>query len=239
MQIIETYEKIKKDFLRQDGIAGIFLIGKGAKVSKEEFDSLNDIDLLVVYDNDHVFMRKVELIEGKMFDISYISMTAIRELIDKKVPRWITIIGNSKSEGIFNTKLEEMIHETIDLYNDGTAKLTKDQIEVERFLISSKFEDILNRKDNEPEAMFLIDLLLKKITLTYFNFKRLWPCPDKKLLSVLKRVDEKAYDYCNKVILERDLDKRIELLREFVLYILEPYGGMCSTIEKREFPVGL
>lgn len=239
MQILETYEKIKRDFLKHDGIAGIFLVGRGAKVSKDEFDTLNDIDLLVIYDNDHLFMRKVEIIEGIMFDISYISMATIRELIDKKVPRWITIIGNGKSQGIFNTKLEEMIEETVELYKNGTPKLSEDQIEVERFLISSKFEDVVNRMDNEPEAMFLIDLLLKKITLTYFNFKSLWPCPDKKLLSVLKDVDTKAYDYCNSIILERNLEKRVGILREFVLYILEPYGGMCSTIEKRQFPVNL
>lgn len=237
MKIVEIYEKVIKEFLRHDGIAGIFLIGRGAKVPKEDFYSLNDIDILVVYDNENHFMRKVEVIDGVLFDISYISMGTIRELIDNRVPRWITVIGNCKAEGVYNTKLKDMIDETVKLYEDGTQALTKEEIEVERFLISTKYEDIVNRIENKPEAMFLIDLLVKRITQTYFHLKGLWPCPDKKILHVIEKVDKEASNYCNRIILERDVEKKVGILKDYILYVLEPYGGMSATLEKRKFPM--
>lgn len=89
---INMTDELKKD----DSIAAILLIGKTARTEEADFNALNDVDLLVVYESNCSFERQIEQIHGVPFDISYISIFDMITQVEGRSLIWVNMMMGAK-----------------------------------------------------------------------------------------------------------------------------------------------
>lgn len=235
MEIEKIFQKKIKSILEYENVLSILLIGAGAKIGKEDFNTLRDIDLFVITDEAYEFERELAIIEGVLFDVSYMSLNALKNAINDETPFLINSLQNYKFVYNINMDLIELLHKIQYVYKRGPQKLEKDEIDYIRFKLHQDFEDILNRKEDMINAGFLANNLFYNVLTSYFRLHSYWIPKDKKILNNIQKFDEILYNLCIDFTKEEELNAKIKVLNKIITYVLKPYGGVVKFWKRGKF----
>ena len=227
----EVVEEIKLD----NHVVAVLTIGKTAKVKSHEFNSLNDVDLLIVYDSNRSFERQVELIQDVPFDISYISIFDLITQVEGRSTIWVNMmigaqIYYSKNELVFG-----IIDRVKDIYLNGTTSLEKEDIDFIRFTLSQKFTDIKNRMKDKTVAKFLMQLLFQQLLEDYYVLNAIWFPNSKNLIEKLNIVSEPLCELSKEFINAWSLDEQLIIIEKMLQWVLEPFGGTLYEWKKGHY----
>lgn len=233
----KAYEEKVEKIIENEKVISILLIGAGARVKYDEFETLRDIDLFVITEEDYDFQREVIETYGVSFDISYMSIKAFKRGIDEQL---IFLINSLQSCTIvYNTNeaLEELLNKIKFLYEKGPAKLKKAESDYIRFKLYQDYVDILSRKEDRMNVLFLMNNLFYNILISYFKLNSFWIPKDKKILNYIQNIDNILYNLCIDFIEEDDSNLKLKKLDEILEYVLKSHGGAMVDWKKGKFPL--
>lgn len=235
MNILKVFNKKIEDIIQKEEALTILLIGSGATKNEKDFHKLKDIDLLIIT-NQGGFEREVVEIDNVKFDISYISFDALKKIVSEGVPfiinalkRYKCIYNKCKDVTIFLNKVK--------LISLKPKTISKEEIDYIRFSLFQSYEDILARKNDEGNYIFLTNNLFKDILTSYFKLNNFWVPKDKKILKELKAIDCNLYKMSKGFLKENNNYLKVNILKELIEYLLEPFGGVKRYWEKGRFPL--
>jgi hypothetical protein len=228
------YEKLNC-ILKGENVLSILMIGAGVKIENEYLDTLRDIDLFVITDEDYEFEREVIRIEGVSFDISYMSLKSFEKAIDDEIPFLINSLQSYKFVYNTNKNLIKLLEKIKHIYMRGPKKLEKDEIDYIRFKLYQDFEDILNRKKDVLSIKFLMNNLYYNALTSYYKLHGYWIPKDKKILKSIQKFDYIIYNLCIEFIKEEEVNEKLKILNEIIDYVLKPYGGVIKVWKRNRF----
>lgn len=237
MSYHEHFLSIVNRIKEEDNIAAILLIGKTAKVPEDNFDQLNDVDLLVVYENNRDFERQVEMINGVPFDISYISIFDLITQVEGRSIIWINMIMGAKIYFAKNELIFGIIDRVKDIYLSGTGKLSEEDVEFIRFKLSQQLVDIENRTKDVILASFLMHQLFNQSLENYYALNAMWLPNPKNMIENLEVIDENLSKMVKDFIFECTSKRQHAILIDIVDYVLEPFGGRLLTWKKGHYHI--
>jgi hypothetical protein len=230
---LEQVDNLKEE----PSVVAILLIGKTARAVDKKFNHLNDVDLLVVYENNRPFERQIEVIEDVPFDISYISIFDLITQVEGRSLIWVNMMMGaqiffSKNELIFG-----IIDRVKDIYLNGTNQLQDEEIQFIRFNVSQKIIDVENRKDDLILSGYLMQLLYNQVLEDYYALNAIWPPHPKNIFENLEVVDHDLCQLAKLFVNECTANRRLELLREIVDHVVKPHGGRLTTWKKGHYNI--
>jgi predicted nucleotidyltransferase len=229
--------KITDVIKEEDKVAAILLIGKTSRVKHQDFDSLNDVDLLVVYESNRTFERQVENIEGVPFDISYISIFDLITQVEGRSEIWVNIIMGAQVYYSENELIFGIIDRVKDIYLNGTSKLSLEDIEFIRFNLSQKLTDIENRMKDVVLSSYLMQRLFSKTIEDYYALNAMWLPNPKNMFENLEIVNSEIANLAKQFVYECTAKQQLNILREIVNIVLEPFGGRLTTWKKGHYHI--
>lgn len=237
MNYYDVFLEITESFKNEPSVVAILLIGKTARAQGRNFDHLNDVDLLIVYENNRPFERQIERIKDVPFDISYISIFDMITQVEGRSQIWVNMmmgaqIYYSKNELIFG-----IIDRVKDIYLNGTNILKSEDVEFIRFNLSQKIIDIENRMKDSVLSRYLMQRLFKLLLEDYYALNAIWPPHPKNTFENLEVVDSKLFQLARKFIVENDVKLQLSYLKEMVEYTLKPFGGPLTTWKKGHYNI--
>lgn len=229
----DVVESIKED----DHVVAILTIGKTAKVKDFNFNQLNDVDLLIVYDSNRSFERQVEDIKGVPFDISYISIFDLITQVENKSIIWVNMmigaqIYYSKNELVFG-----IIDRVKDIYLNGTVALEQAEIDFIRFTLSHKLKDVKNRMQDPILSKFLMQLLFHQILEDFYTLNARWFPNPKNLFDKLNIVSETLCDMSKAFLNACNLEEQLVIIEKMLKWVLEPFGGELYEWKKGPYNI--
>jgi len=230
---LEKTEELKNE----DSVVAILLIGKTARAEKEKFNHLNDIDLLVVYENNRSFEREIENIDGIPFDISYISIFDMITQVEDRSLIWVNMMMGAKIFFAQNELIFGIIDRVKDIYLNGTGEIKAEDLKFIRFNLSQKLIDIENRIHDVVLSSFLMQRLFMQVLEDYYTLNEIWQPHPKNTFENLDVVDPKLCHLAKTFVYECTAKRQFELLAEMVTYVLEPFGGRLMTWEKGPYNI--
>lgn len=237
MEIQKIIDKKIEEIISKENTLCILIIGAGAKIEKEKFHLLNDIDLFVIIKDSNNFEREVVSINGVKFDISYMSLDLFEKSVSEKWPLIAKMLSNYKKVYQSDNKISELLYTIHKIYWSGPKAIDINEIDYIRFKLYQDYEDILTRLDDKINSLFLMNNLFKNILVSHFKLNNLWVPKDKKILNILYEIDNDLFSLCNSFIMENNIEKKLDLLSEILRYVLIPFGGCLKHWEKGKFPV--
>jgi predicted nucleotidyltransferase len=229
----EVFEQLKEE----EHLAAILLVGKTAKAKEGAFDHLNDIDLLVVFDNNREFQRQVENIDVVPFDISYISIFDLITQVEERSEIWVNMIMGAKVYFSKNELIFGIIDRVKDIYLNGTGNLPEEEIKFIRFNLSNKLNDVMNRQSDVIVSSYLMQRLFDMTMTDYYAIKAIWQPSAKNLFDHLKVIDETLCNLSKEFIYECTAKGKLLVLEKIIDYVLEPIGGRLNTWEKGHYHI--
>ncbi|WP_183108741.1 nucleotidyltransferase domain-containing protein [Thermohalobacter berrensis] len=226
-------DKIIKD----KDVSSILLVGSAATKGNKEFSNLRDIDIFVITNKQSNFEREVIKIDGIEFDISYISKDLLSKCISQKVQFIINSLCSCKIIYSQDNEISDILEKICRTYYNGPKKLDKTEINYIRFNLFMKYKDLLRRREDFLNSLFLANNLFKEALVSYFKLNNLWIPKDKKLLKEIEKRDERLFFLSESFIKEGITDKKIELLEKIIYHILKPFGGPLEYWLKGKFPL--
>lgn len=227
-KFLEVTEELKKD----PAIAAILLIGKTSRVSEENFNQLNDVDMLAIYENNRSFERQVEKIDDVPFDISYISIFDLITQVEGRSNIWVNIIMGAKIYFSKNELIFGIIDRVKDIYLNGTHILKTDELNFIRFTLNQKLIDIENRMHDVVLSGFLMQRLFNQVLEDYYKLNALWPPHPKNAFENLEVVDPDLCKLAKDYVYECTAKRQFVILKEIVQKVLEPHGGPLNKWAK-------
>lgn len=237
MSYYSVFQEVIQDIKVEDNITAILFIGKTAKVKDKNFDHLNDIDLLIVYENNRPFERQVERIKDVPFDISYISIFDLITQVEGRSKIWVNMMMGASIYFAKNELVFGIIDRVKDIYLNGTVKLKQEDIQFIRFTLSQKLIDIENRMKDVILSSYLMQRLFNQAIEDYYALNAMWVPNGKNLFDNLEVVD---YDLCQlskQFIYECTAKGQLEHLEKIVDHVLSPVGGRLLTWHKGPYNI--
>ncbi|WP_432663494.1 hypothetical protein R9X47_23305 [Wukongibacter baidiensis] len=232
----KVYDRKIEQIIKAEKVLSILLIGAGANIEKSSFNTLRDIDLFVITDENYEFQREVAESEGVLFDISYMSLKSFEKGIDEKLSFLINSLQKCRIVYNINKSLQEFLEKIKSLHEIGPPKLENDEVNYIRYKLYQDYEDILSRKDDVLNVSFLINNLFYNILASYFKLNGYWMPKDKKILNNIEKIDNTLYILC-KDFIQEDYNSKLEKLDEILNYVLKPYGGTIKFWKRKKFPL--
>lgn len=203
--------------------------------SIEGLDKQRDIDIFVICRENHGFEREIKLLQDIEFDINYIDLATCKDLIDKK--RIFILKAFNKYKAIYITdEVKNIIDYSQDVFNKGPDKLDESFIQYLRFDYTMKLEDINKYREDKHTFNFMSQSLLQSIAKDYFRINNIWVPKDKKILSELRKIDNKIYLLITSYLQIEEPIIKYEYLVQIVKSVLESKGGLKYSWEKQKFP---
>lgn len=231
----DVYEELLANFKRDPDVEGVLLVGKGAKTPANEFDTLNDVDLIILTQSGKKNRREAKVIEDIDFDMSYLPISFVERCLMEKNILWIEILASGKI--VYSKGIESLIHQSKKIWSEGTAKLRLIQEEYWSFYLTNAKEDIKNRLSDEALANFLIMDFTSTVMRIVFKQHRLYiPLKKKRWLDQIKKLEPELALLIEKVLLSKELTEKVQFLEELYMKIVETLGGPCYTWSHEEFP---
>ncbi len=233
----KVYYKRIQEIIKSEKALSILLIGEGAKVEEKDFNTLKDIDLFVITDENHGFQREITEIEGVLFDISYMPVNLLRRSLNDALG---FIINSLQRYRVVYNKLEdleELLYRIKSIYVKGPKNLKASEVEYIRFKLYQDYEDILHRKEDTQNSLFLINNLFHGILISYFKLKHVWVPKDKKIINNIQNIDKILYNLCMDFSDENNFNQKLIKLYEILDYVLRPYGGVLKFWKRGRFPL--
>lgn len=237
MKYYEVFLEITNQLKEEPSVVSILLIGKTAKAKDQNFNHLNDVDLLVVYDNNRPFERQIERIKDVPFDISYISIFDMITQVEGRSLIWVNMMMGAQVYFSKNELIFGIIDRVKDIYLNGTNQLKEEDIRFIRFTLSQKLIDIENRKKDVILSGFLMQRLFNQVVDDYYAINAIWPPHPKNTFENLEVVDETLCKLAKDFVYECTMKRQLELLTSIVDHVLTPYGGRLTTWEKGHYNI--
>ncbi len=145
----------------------------------------------------------------------------------------------AKSKKVYkrNNEADEHFNKARQIFFDGPGKLSDEDVNYYRFLLSNRYDDVLKRSDREVEGDFMANIFVHEVIKIYFKLNNSWVPRDKKLLKIIFEVDIILYELIKASLKEQDLNQKIKICHDILVYVLRPYGGKLNTWDKSEFPI--
>lgn len=237
MSYYDVFLKVMDSLKKEEKVAAILLVGKTARVKPNQFNELNDVDLLVVYESNVPFERQVENIDGVPFDISYISIFDLITQVEGRSIIWVNIIMGAQVYHSSNELVFGIIDRVKDIYLNGTTKLNKEDIEFARFSLSQKLVDIENRMKDVVLSSYLMQKLFNKAIEDYYALNSMWLPNPKNMFENLEIVDAELCHLAKQFVYECTAKRQLQLLVDIVTHVLEPHGGRLTTWKKGHYHI--
>lgn len=226
------------DALKQEpSVAAILLIGKTARTEEENFNHLNDVDLLVVYESNRPFERQIEHIDGVPFDISYISIFDMITQVEGRSLIWVNMMMGAKVFYAKNELIFGIVDRVKDIYLNGTGQVKEEDIKFIRFTLSQKLLDVENRMKDVVLSSFLMQRLFMKVLEDYYTLNAIWPPHPKNTFENLDVVNQELSHLAKEFVNECTAKRQFELLSEMVDKVLEPFEGRLMIWEKGPYNI--
>ena len=227
----EMVEEIKKD----EHVVSILTIGKTAKVKDFNFNDLNDVDLLIVYDSNRPFERQVEFIKGVPFDISYISIFDLITQVEGRSTIWVNMMIGSQIYYSKNELVFGIIDRVKDIYLNGTIQLDQEDVDFIRFTLSQKLNDIKNRMQDPTISKYLMQLLFQQLLEDYYALNEIWFPNPKNVIDKLAIASEPLWNLSKSFLNTSSLEEQLIIIEKMLQWILEPFGGMLNEWKKGHY----
>lgn len=237
MDVSNVLDKEMNKFVNNKSICGVLLVGALAKTNISNVNKLRDIDIFVVTNSINKFEREVVIKEGIEFDISYISLDLLQKGLEEMWPFLMNSLFNYKLVYSTEPQIEKLLSKIQNIKVTGPKELKEEEIKYVRFTLYQLYKDIITRKFEEMNVIFLTYNLFNQILDSFFKLNKLWIPKDKKKLNIIKEEDKELYSLCIKFIREENIDKKIRALYEVLNYVLIPFGGILEYWEKSSFPL--
>lgn len=237
MKSYKVFLEITEKLREESSVIAVLLIGKTARVKDKNFDQLNDVDILAVYDSNRAFEREIQDIDGVPFDISYISIFDLITQIEGRSLIWVNMMMGAQVYFSKNELIFGIIDRVKDIYLNGTNKLTEEDISFIRFNLSQKIVDIQNRKKDVILSGYLMQRLFNLALDDYYAINALWPPHPKNTFENLEVVDEVLCKLAKDFVYECTSKRQLEILTQLVDHILTPYGGRLTTWKKGHYNI--
>lgn len=237
MSYYQKFEEVIEQVKQEENIAAILFIGKTAKATNRMFDHLNDIDLLIVYENNRPFERQVEIIDGVPFDISYISIFDLITQVEGRNKIWVNMIMGAQVYEAKNELVFGIIDRVKDIYLNGTVKPKDEDIRFIRFTLSQKLQDVKNRMQDVILSSYLMQRLFNQAIEDYYTLRAMWVPNAKNMIDNLAVVDETLCNLSKQFIYECTAKGQLEILETIVKHVLEPYGGFLTQWPKGHYNI--
>lgn len=235
MDYYSVLEKVVEEKKQEDHVVAILTIGKTAKVKREAYNDLNDVDLLIVYDSNRSFEREVTSISQVPFDISYISIFDLITQVEGRSTIWVNMMIGARVYYSKNELVFGIIDRVKDIYLNGTVPLGQEDVDFIRFTLSQKLIDIKNRKSDETVAKFLMQLLFQQLLEDYYALNAIWLPNAKNLIEKLTIVSEPLGDLSKAFINAWTLEDQLIIIEKMLQWILEPFGGTLYEWKKGQY----
>lgn len=231
----DVYKEVLDEFKKDSDVKGVLLVGKGAKTAVNQFDTLNDVDLIILTQSGKKNRREAKVIEEIDFDMSYLPISFVESCLLEKNILWIEILASGKI--VYSEGIEALIEKSQKIWLEGTPKLRPIQEEYWSFYLTSAKEDIKNRLHDEALANFLImDFASTVMQLIYKQHQLYIPLKKKRWLDQIKKIEPELALLIEKVLLSKELKERFQFLEELYMKIVGTLGGPCYTWSHEEFP---
>lgn len=230
------YRKIE-EIIEKENPYGILLIGSLSRMDKLDFKNVRDVDIFVITDK-REFKREVVEIDGLEFDVSYMSVEDLDIAIEKKLSSIICILAKGKI--LYNSEentLKNYLKVIKSMYGEKPNKLTKWDINYERFKLTQSYLTVESRKEDSLNFNFLKGIFIKELVTSYFRLNNIWMPPDKRLLKSIK--DKELMTLLEGILKHTslyDLESQIKQIEKITDHVLEPFGGRLNFWEKNKFP---
>jgi hypothetical protein len=237
MDILNIFNGKIKEIVFQEEALCLLLIGEGAEIERKDFNQLNDIDLFAIIEDINDFEREVYELKGVKFDISYISLELLKKGVSERWPFIINSLHNYKYIYNESEEIDNLLNKIRLIYNSGPRPMKMNEIDYIRFKLYQEYDDMLARKEDKLNLIFLMNNLFKNILVSYFQLHNLWVPKDKKILAKLQKIDYNLYCLCQRFIGEREVGQKLDMLLEIMSYVLRPFGGVMKYWRRGKFPL--
>lgn len=237
MDYFKKFEEIIEGLKEDPSLAAILLIGKTARVEEDDFNHLNDVDLLAVYEVNRVFERQVELIDGVPFDISYISIFDLITQVEDRSNIWVSIMMGAKIYYAKNELIFGIIDRVKDIYLNGTTLMKTEDIDFIRFTLTQKVKDIENRMKDVVLSGYLMQRLFNQVLEDYYTLNALWPPHPKNAFENLEVINADLCKLAKDFVYECTAKRQLLIIKEIVESVLEPFGGPLSEWKKGHYRI--
>lgn len=237
MNYYEVFLEVTDQLKEESSVVSILLIGKTARAKDMNFNHLNDVDLLVIYENNRPFERQIERIKDVPFDISYISIFDMITQVEGRSLIWVNMMMGAQVYFSKNELIFGIIDRVKDIYLNGTNQLQEEDIKFIRFTLSQKLIDIENRKKDVILSGFLMQRLFNQVLDDFYAINAIWPPHPKNTFENLEVVDEVLCKLAKDFVYECTMKRQLELLTSIVDHVLTPYGGRLTTWEKGHYNI--
>lgn len=228
----DVVEQIKQD----PSVLSISIIGSGAR-KLDALEQVYDIDLFVVKDDGEGFEREVKDIEGKEFDISYIDVEDLNKLIIKDNHFWLNILSKARHLYKRNSLIDGYFQLANRLYINGPTLLSDSEVVYIRFKTTKQVEDLSRRLNDATQFQYLANVYLTDMLRAYFRLQNTWIPRDKRMMDYIFNVDLVLYELVKGIYRAENTQDHLRLIDDIALYILKPYGGKISYLERCKLPI--
>jgi hypothetical protein len=235
-QLRATLDQIVKEFAGDPNILSVSIIGSAAS-RLDRLDQVRDIDLFIVKETSDGFEREVKLIDDKEFDISYIDVDDLNKIIIKDNHFWLNILSKAKHVYKKNSLIEGYFQLANRLYLNGPNPLNSNEILYLRFKMTKQVEDLEARIEKSFHFQHLANVYLPEILSGFFKLQNTWVPRDKKILDLLFNTDIVLYELIKACYNAQEEREHLRLIDDVVTYILKPYGGKISLLERCHLPI--
>lgn len=227
----DELERLKKD----ESVVGILLVGKGAKATDESFETLNDIDLIVLTSTGEKNRRSVKQVDGVDIDMSYLPVHFVKNALQNTTLLWIEILASGKI--VYSEGIESLIEESKAIWTNGPAPLSQLKREYWSFYLTDGLEDIRNRLENEALAKYLmVEWLSSTMKVIFKVHGRFIPLKKKRWIEKIKEIDIALGVLVEEVLITTDVMKQFEIVEVLFKKITDNLGGPIYTWSHEEFP---
>lgn len=231
----DIYQELYDELIASNDVLGVLLVGKAATTKLEDFDSLNDIDLIVLTALGEKNKRVAKKVAGVDIDMSYLPVSFVKDCIKDNVLLWIEILASGKI--VYSRGIDDLVERCKLIWATGTPELTKIQKEYWSFYLTSSLEDIKNRLHNEALAKYLIGEFLSSVMRVEYKLnKNFIPLKKKRWIEQIKGMNVEIGELIDQILLSPTLKEQFELTESLYRLIIMPLGGPVDTWSHEEFP---
>lgn len=229
------YQKKIKALMDEADVMGVVLVGKGALADEATFETLNDVDLIVLTSSGVKNRRSVALIEGVEFDMSYLPISFVENAIHQRDILWIEILANSKI--VYSLGIDPLIDQCKDIWEKGPTLLRSIDKAYFSFYLTTSLNDIKNRLKDEALAKYLItEFLTGVMRLTFRLHRKFEPLKKKRWIGQIKSLDNSLGHQIEEILMITSVDEQYKAVESLYNEVTKTLGGVVSTWTDEEFP---
>lgn len=235
MKKLEVYQQVYDDLVLNKDVLGILLVGKAATTNFDQFEKLNDIDLIVLTAKGEQNRRAVHKIMDVDVDMSYLPVSFVKRCIEDRFLLWIEILASSKI--VYDRGIDELVQVSKDIWIEGTPQLSPIQKEYWSFYLTTALGDIRNRLGEEALAKYLIsDYMTSLMRVIYKLNRRFIPIKKKRWLGQIREMNVEMADAIEAIFMASSLKEQFELTEGVYNRLVRELGGPVDTWSHEDFP---